>query len=187
MKIIITERQYRMILESKEEYGSAVKNLIHKIWQNEIDSTGEINLDIDIAKYLNYKPKGDQPTIHEMYRDFLGGWDKMVEKSYELMDRTFDTNDYDFSGGYDFRFTVQGSNDYEEDNLTYVDCTIESDGKVTLMTDGETHLLGKLEENLVMWWEIESEIRSLIEEILYVEVTKKTGIMVDVNMCWIKE
>ena len=188
MKIIITERQYKMLLESKEEYGNAVKNLIHKIWQNEIDSTGEINLDIDIAKYLNYTPKGDQPTIHEMYRDFLGGWDKMVEKSYELMDRTFDTNDYDFRGGYDFRFTVKGNNEYEEDNGVYIDCPIESDGKMTwLGGDLETHLLSELEEKSDLWWEIESEIRSLIEDILYVEVTKKTGIMVDVNMLWIKE
>ena len=49
------------------------------------------------------------------------------------------------------------------------------------------HLLSELEENEDLWWEIESEIRSLIEEILYVEVTKKTGIMVDVNMLWVKE
>jgi hypothetical protein len=103
------------------------------------------------------------------------------------MDRTFDTMDYNFSGGYDFRFKVQGHSDYEEDNSTYVDCPIESDGKVTLMTDGETHLLSELEENYDMWWEVESEIRSLIEDILYKEVTKKTGILVDVNMCWIKE
>jgi hypothetical protein len=123
-----------------------------------------------------------------MYRDFLGGWDKMIEKSYELMDRTFDTMDYDFSGGYDFRFTVQGNNDYEEDNSTYVDCPIESDGKMTwLGGDLETHLLSKLEEKSDLWWEVESEIRSLIEEILYLEVTKKTGILVEVNMCWIKE
>ena len=123
-----------------------------------------------------------------MYRDFLGGWDKMVEKSFELMDRTFDTMDYNFSGGYDFRFKVQGHSDYEEDNILLVDCPIESDGKVTLiMTDGETHLLKNVEENDAWWWEVESEIRSLIEEILYVEVTKKTGIMVDVNNCWIEE
>ena len=116
-----------------------------------------------------------------MYRDFLGGWDKMIEKSYELMGRTFDTMDYDFRGGYDFRFTVQGNNDYEEDNTTFVDCPVESDGKVTLITDGLTHLLSKVEENEELWWEVESEIRGVIDDILYREVTKKTGIMVDVN------
>jgi hypothetical protein len=185
MKIIITEEQYRL-LESYSE-DEVAKNILFKIWQSELNSSGEIDFDPKIVDYINYRPKGG-PKVHEMYRDFLGGWDNMVEKSYELMDRTFDTMDYDFSGGYDFRFTVQGNNDYEEDNSTYVDCPIESDGKMTwLGGDLETHLLSKLEENSDLWWEVESEIRSLIEEILYVEVTKKTGIMVDVNMCWIKE
>jgi hypothetical protein len=185
MKIIITEKQYK-ILESQQDDERVAMKALQSIWQDELDSAGEIDFDPKIVDYIGYRPKGG-PKVHEMYRDFLGGWDKMVEKSFELMDRTFDTMDYDFNGGYDFRFTVQGNNDYEEDNLTYVDCPIESDGKVTLMTDGETHLLSKLEENSDLWWEVESEIRSLIEEILYVEVTKKTGIMVDVNMCWIKE
>jgi hypothetical protein len=186
MKIIITESQYR-ILESYSEEEERAKNILFKIWQSELDSSGEIDFNPNVVDYINYKPQG-RLEIYEMYRDFLGGWDKMIEKSYELMDRTFDTMDYDFSGGYDFRFTVQGNNDYEEDNSTYVDCPIESDGKMTwLGGDLETHLLSKLEEKSDLWWEVESEIRSLIEEILYLEVTKKTGILVEVNMCWIKE
>ena len=186
MKIIITERQYK-ILESQQDDERVAMKALQSIWQDELDSAGEIDFDPKIVDYIGYRPKGG-PNVHEMYRDFLGGWDKMVEKSYELMDRTFDTNDYDFSGGYDFRFKVQGHSDYEEDNSTYVDCPIESDGKITRFGgDGEIHLLSELEENEDLWWEIESEIRSLIEEILYLEVTKKTGIMVDVNMLWVKE
>ena len=55
------------------------------------------------------------------------------------------------------------------------------------MNDMETHYLKDLEENENLWWEIDNEIRNLIEDILYIEVTKKTGITVEVNMCWIKE
>jgi hypothetical protein len=185
MKIILTERQYK-ILESTQDDERVVKKIIYSIWQDELDTTGEIDFNPNVVDYINYKPQ-DRKEIYEMYRDFLGGWDKMIEKSYQLMDRTFDTMDYDFRGGYDFRFTVQGNNDYEEDNSTYVDCPIESDGKVTLIADGLTHLLSKVEENEDLWWEIESEIKGVIDDILYKEVTKKTGIMVDVNMCWIKE
>jgi hypothetical protein len=186
MKIILSEKQYK-ILESQQDDERVAKKIMYSIWQDELDTTGEIDFYPSVVDYINYKPQG-RLEIYEMYRDFLGGWDKMIDKSYELMDRTFDTNDYDFSGGYDFRFTVQGNNDYEEDNSTYVDCPIESDGKMTwLGGDLETHLLSKLEEKSDLWWEVESEIRSLIEDILYLEVTKKTGIMVDVNMCWIKE
>jgi hypothetical protein len=184
MKIIITESQYK-ILESQQDDERVVRNALHTIWQDELDSTGEIDFDPKIANYINYKPIG---KVREFYTDFLGGWDKMIIKSYQLMDRTFDTMDYDFRGGYDFRFRIKGHSDYEEDYMTLVDCSIESDGKVTLiMTDGQTHLLKDLEENEDLWWEVESEIRGLIEDILYQEVTKKTGINVEVNMCWIKE
>jgi hypothetical protein len=184
MKIIITEKQYK-ILESQQDDERVVRNALHTIWQDELDSTGEIDFDPKIANYINYKPIG---KVREFYTDFLGGWDKMIIKSYQLMDRTFDTMDYDFRGGYDFRFRIKGHSDYEEDYMTLVDCSIESDGKVTLiMTDGQTHLLKDLEENEDLWWEVESEIRNLIEDILYQEVTKKTGINVEVNMCWIKE
>ena len=185
MKIIITESQYRL-LENYTQEDEVAKNILFKIWQSELDSNGEIEFNPNVVDYINYEPQG-RLKIYEMYRDFLGGWDKMIEKSYELMDRTFDTMDYDFRGGYDFRFTVQGNNDYEEDNTTFVDCPVESDGKVTLITDGLTHLLSKVEENEELWWEVESEIRGVIDDILYREVTKKTGIMVDVNTCWIKE
>ena len=185
MKIIITESQYK-ILENYTQKDEVAKNILFKIWQSELDSNGEIEFNPNVVDYINYEPQG-RLKIYEMYRDFLGGWDKMIEKSYELMGRTFDTMDYDFRGGYDFRFTVQGNNDYEEDNTTFVDCPVESDGKVTLITDGETHLLKDVEENEELWWEVESEIRGVIDDILYREVTKKTGIMVDVNTCWIKE
>ena len=188
MKIIITERQYK-ILESQQDDERVVINALYTIWQDELDSTGEIDFDPKIVDYMSYEPQG-RLKIYEMYRDFLGGWGKMVDKSYELMGRSFDTMDYDFSGGYDFRFSIQESlsnNDYEEDNTIFVNCPVESDGKVTLITDGETHLLSKVEENEDLWWEVESEIKGVIDDILYREVTKKTGIMVDVNMCWIKE
>jgi hypothetical protein len=185
MKIIITERQYK-ILESQQDDERVAKKIIYSIWQDELDTTGEIDFDPKIANYINYKPQG-RLEIYKMYRDFLGGWDEMIEKSYELMDRVFDTMDYDFRGGYDFRFKPQLDNSYEEDNTFFVNCPVESDGKVTLMTNGETLLLKDIEEDEDLWWEIESEIRGVIDDILYIEVTKKTGIMVDVNMCWIKE
>jgi len=185
MKIIITEKQYK-ILESQQDDERVARNALHIIWQDELDSTGEIDFDPKIVDYIGYRPKGG-PKIHEIYRDFLGGRDNMVEKSFELMDRTFDTKNYDFSGGYDFRFKVQGHSDYEEDNSLLVDCPIESDGEVDLiMIDGGTRSLKDVLASDDYGWEIESEIINLIEDILYQEVTKKTGILIDVNACWIK-
>jgi hypothetical protein len=180
MKIIITEEQYKILENSSEE--DRVKKVLFKFWQKELENNGEIEFDPGIGKFVNY----NTDRIREMFFEFLGGWDKMVKKSYRLMNRTFDTMDYDFSGGYDFRFTIKGVRDYEEDGYILVDCPIESDGEVILMTDNETYSLRDLEENENLWWEIDSEIKSLIEDILYVEVTKKTGITVEINLCWIE-
>jgi hypothetical protein len=181
MKIIITEEQYKILENSSEE--ERVKKVLFKFWQKELEINGEIDFDPGIAKYVNYNPD----KIREMFFEFLGGWDKMTEKALQLMDRTFDTMDYDFSGGYDFRFTVKGYRDFEEDGYMMVDCPIDGDGKVTLMMDNmETRYLKDLEEDENLLWEIDSEIRSLIEDILYVEVTKKTGIIVDINLCWVE-
>jgi hypothetical protein len=181
MKIIITEEQYKILENSSEE--ERVKKVLFKFWQKELEINGEIDFDPGIAKYVNYNPD----KIREMFFEFLGGWDKMTEKALQIVDRTFDTMDYDFSGGYDFRFTVKGYRDFEEDGYMMVDCPIDGDGKVTLMMDNmETRYLKDLEEDENLLWEIDSEIRSLIEDILYVEVTKKTGIIVDINLCWVE-
>jgi hypothetical protein len=168
MKIIITESQYRILQESDK-----IKRIV-----NSMINDDELSID-EIMAYTGL----DEREIIEL----LGGWDKMIEKAYQLMDRTFDTNDYHFSGGYDFRFKVQGHSDYEEDMETLVDCPVESDGKVTLMDNMETYYLKDLEGDYDLWWEVEGEIRNLIYDILHKEVIKKTGIRVDINNCWIEE
>jgi hypothetical protein len=168
MKIIITESQYRILQESDK-----IKRIVNTMLNDD-----ELSID-EIMTYTGL----DEREIIEL----LGGWDKMIEKAYQLMDRTFDTMDYNFSGGYDFRFRINWVEDYEEDTTTLVDCPVESDGKVTLMDNMETHYLKDLEEDYDLWWEVEGEIRNLIYDILRKEVTKKTGIMVDINNCWIEE
>jgi hypothetical protein len=168
MKIIITEEQFNQLQESDK-----IKRLVNTMLNDD-----ELSID-EIMTYTGL----DEREIIEL----LGGWDKMIEKAYQLMDRTFDTNDYNFSGGYDFRFRINWVEDYEEDMTTLVDCPVESDGKVTLMDNMETHYLKDLEEDYDLWWEVEGEIRNLIYDILHKEVIKKTGIRVDINNCWIEE
>jgi len=56
---------------------------------------------------------------------------------------------------------------------------------VTLMTDGETHSLRDLEDR-DFWWEIDDEMRNLIDDILFQEITKKTGIRIDVRLAYVE-
>lgn len=179
MKIIITENQYKLI---KEDFSQeSTKKILFKIWNNELKNTGNVEFDGTIGKYVDYKPSF-HAQLEQWFTEFMGGWGKMVEVSNKLLDKTFDTNNYDFSGGYDFRFYVDEIEEWEEDHYLIVRCRVNGDGKVTLMYDDyETLLLSHVEENEEIWWEVESEIRSLIEDILYQEVTKKTGIFIDVQ------
>jgi hypothetical protein len=88
-------------------------------------------------------------------------------------------------GGYDFKWRI--SHLGVQDDEVFMESEIDYGGKVTLIGDGRTINFDDASKNEDLWWEIDSEIKSVIEDILYQEVTKKTGIMVDTNLCWIKE
>jgi hypothetical protein len=77
MKIIITESQYKILQESDK-----IKKLV-----NSMINDDEFSID-EIATYTGI-------DLREIF-ELLGGWDKMIEKAHQLMDRTFDTNDYNF-------------------------------------------------------------------------------------------
>jgi hypothetical protein len=175
MKIILNQNQYKLLKENTEE--DFFKKALFKYWQRQIDEDGFVELEENVASYMGYKPKYFS-QINEWFIEFMGGWDKMLSETEKLLDRTFNTNDYDFSGGYDFRFYVDIIEDYEEDSYIRVYCKINGDGEVTLITDDETHLLSKLEEDENIWWEISSEIMDVMLDILTKEITPKTGILI---------
>jgi len=113
----------------------------------------------------------------------------MIEKTHQLMDdKTFDTMDYDGRGGYDFRFKVTSwAYTEKEHNVIHVNYMIERDGEVTLMTDGKTHTLKDVSNDKDLWWEVESEMISIFDEIMFEDITKKTGIIVYGENFWIEE
>lgn len=184
MKIIITESQHEFLLESNEL--DIAKKLCFKVWQEEVNRGKELELDLSILQYMNVTKYYEREEIFSWFTEFLGGWEKMKKVTIDLLRQTYDTNNYDFSGGYDFRFTTIEK--LKEDKvLNEIDCgfKIQNDGKVTLMNDGETHLLRDLEDR-DFWWEIDDEMRQIIDEILYEEITKKTGIRIDVRLAYVE-
>ena len=184
MKIIITEDQHKFLLENS--HLELAKKLCFDIWQNDIDSGITPELDFSVLQYMNITKYHEREELFSWFTEFLGGWEKIKKVAIDLLRQTYDTNNYDFSGGYDFRFTAIDK--IKEDKvLNEINCgfKIEKDGEVTLMTDGETHLLRDLEKNENLWWEIDEEIRNLIDDILYEEITKKTGIRIDVRLAYV--
>ena len=185
MKIIITEDQHKFLLESSEL--DLAKKLCFRIWQEEVDKGNTPELDFSILQYMNITTYYERQELFSWFTEFLGGWEKMKKVAIQLLHKTYDTINYDFSGGYDFRFTVIDK--LKEDKvLNEINCgfKIKRDGEVTLiMTDGETYLLRDLEDR-DFWWEIDDEIRNIIDDILFQEITKKTGIRIDVKLAYVE-
>ena len=184
MKIIITEDQHKFLLENS--HLELAKKLCFDIWQNDIDSGITPELDFSVLQYMNITKYYDRENLFSWFTEFLGGWEKMKKVAIDLLRQTYDTNNYDFSGGYDFRFTAIDK--FKEDEvLNEIDCgfKIQNDGEVTLMTDGETYKLRELEDR-DFWWEIDDEMRNLIDDILFQEITKKTGIRIDVRLAYVE-
>lgn len=184
MKIIITENQHKFLIENNKL--DLAKKLCFKIWQDNIDRGETPELDFSVLQYMNITNYHEREELFSWFTEFLGGWEKIKKVAIDLLRKTYDTNDYDFSGGYDFRFTVIDK--FKEDEfLNEIDCgfKIKNDGEVTLMDDNETHLLKDLEDK-DFWWEIDDEIRNLIDDILFQEITKKTGIRIDVRFTYVE-
>ena len=184
MKIIITEDQHRFLIENS--HLDLAKKLCFKVWQDEIDRGNTPELDFSVLQYMNITKYHEREELFSWFTEFLGGWEKMKKVAIDLLRQTYDTNNYDFSGGYDFRFTAIDK--FKEDEvLNEIDCgfKIQNDGEVTLMTDGETYKLRELEDR-DFWWEIDDEMRNLIDDILFQEITKKTGIRIDVRLLYVE-
>ena len=184
MKIIITEDQHKFLLENS--HLDLAKKLCFKVWQDEIDKGNIPELDFSVLQYMNITKFYDRENLFSWFTEFLGGWEKMKKVAIDLLRQTYDTNNYDFSGGYNFRFTTIEKLK-EDEVLNEIDCgfKIQNDGEVTLMTDGETYKLRELEDR-DFWWEIDDEMRNLIDDILFQEITKKTGIRIDVRLAYVE-
>ena len=103
---------------------------------------------------------------------------KIISK---LENKIIDVNDYDDIeiGGYDFefKFKVDGINEYRGSVFLEIFVEIEPGGEVTLITDGETYSFEEWEEmEDGVWGEVKMEITDLIIEILRHEITDYTGI-----------
>ena len=121
-------------------------------------------------------------TIHVLpiFREILGE-DYIRKIISKLENKIIDVNDYDDIeiGGYDFefKFKVDGINEYRGSVFLEIFVEIEPGGEVTLITDGETYSFEEWEEmEDGVWGEVKMEITDLIIEILRHEITDYTGI-----------
>ena len=93
----------------------------------------------------------------------------------------FNTKDFPkkIVGGYDFKWRI--SHLGVQDDEVFMESEIDYGGTVTLIGDGRTITLDDATNNGDFWWEIESEIRDVIEDCMNFLIKPKTGIKINVQ------
>ena len=129
------------------------------------------------AKSLTYIP--NKHNLLDTYAITEEELDYLFEVEGQILDRfkgmEFNTADYPSSGGYDFKFTITNVTSTEEvkpikDVIWEVDASVNLEGAtVTLFTTGEEEKLWDAIDNPDIGWEIESEIKDVITDILRAE------------------
>ena len=174
----------------EDERINPVKKYFFDLW-DEQKSSGEIpRYDKKMVKRLGFSTK--QKDIMGYYREYVGNvYDLRKEFERYLMGREeFTTDKMEdlgiHTGGYDFSFKfpnvfVREENDQVE---IFVDFVI-THGSVTLMTNGEEYDLtdhDSIDENL--WWELDMEIKDLIQDFV-VAIAHSFGVeFYDVYIQW---
>ena len=133
------------------------------------------------AKSLKYIP--NKHNLVDAYALTEEEVDYLYEVEGEILNRfkgiEFNTADYPSSGGYDFKFSITNVTSYRDgdsiggmlkDVIWEVDASVNLNGAtVTLFTTGEEEKLWDAIDNPDIGWEIESEIKEVIRDILRAE------------------
>ena len=184
MKIIITEEQYKKIIN--ESIPDRVKKLIIDFWKLQEEENGEALFDVGDLKYFGVYPDGPQRffELSKMFFDFVG--EEKIKKFLDgLLNREFSTQDFQDEdvGGYNFKWVI---NQYEiektkERNDVFLWFTI-LEGTVTLMMTEPNNTLDIFDamKNKDYSWEIRYEIVDVINDCLRELVLQKTGLTLNI-------
>ena len=185
MKYLISEEQNKFL---KEELNKPnFERLIKKLFEKQVSRGEQPHIDNMIMDFFEVDVwERDFNILIELLRDFLGR-EQSVKLTEELLQQTFKTDRYNFSGGYSFEFKAKPIIDQEEGQM-WVEVYILPGSEVDLIMtgDGVRDLKHALNDQSI-GWEIENEVKEIINEIFTEEITYKTGISVDLETLIIQD
>ena len=185
MKYLISEEQNKFL---KEELNKPnFERLINKLFEKQVSRCEKPHIDNMIMDFFEVDVwERDFNILIELLRDFLGR-EQSVKLTEELLQKTFKTDRYNFSGGYSFEFEVTPII-YQEEGQMWVEVYILPGGEVDLIMtgDGVRDLKQALNDQSI-GFEIESEVKEIIDEIFTEEITYKTGVSVDLETLIIQD
>ena len=155
------------------EIDDNLKKVLYKIWDK------EPKVGSSLIRLLGLNEGQYYDVVMRLFVEYLGGIDSVKN----IIDEKFDNILVGKEGGYNFKFKVQNYKIQQNKEGTWYLCDvyvlIDPKGEVVLMNDGETYTLEEIpeifpEDN----WEVENEIRDVVENKIFDEVTSKTGVPV---------
>jgi hypothetical protein len=184
MKYLITEEQNKFLKEELDKPN--FQNLIKKLFEKQVRKGEQPHIDNMIMDFFEVDVwERDFNILIELLRDFLGR-EQSVKLTEELLQKTFKTDRYNFSGGYSFEFKVKPTD--QEEGQMFVEVHILPGGVVDLLLTGNgiTDLKEALNDQSI-GFEIEGEVKEIIDEIFTEEITYKTGVVVDLETLIIQD
>ena len=185
MKYLISEEQNKFLKEELDKPN--FERLIKKLFEKQVRKGEQPHIDNMIMDFFEVDVwERDFNILIELLRDFLGR-EQSVKLTEELLQKTFKTDRYNFSGGYSFEFKVTPII-YQEEGQMWVEVYILPGGEVDLIMtgDGARDLKHALNDQSI-GFEIESEVKEIIDEIFTEEITYKTGVVVDLETLVIQD
>ena len=176
MKYLISEEQNRLLNEVLEQPN--FEKLTKKLFEKQVSRGEQPHIDKTILSFFNIDVWSREfVTMTRMLKNFLGR-EQSVKLTEELLQKTFKTDRYNFSGGYSFEFKVIPID--QEEGQMWVEVHILPGGVVDLLLTGNgiTDLKEALNDQSI-GFEIESEVKEIIDEIFTEEITYRTGVSVD--------
>jgi hypothetical protein len=181
MKIVIKESQMRMVIESSNK-PTRKSDILYKLWDKEKSEKGYATYDEDILEYFGIYNR-DILDYRDLFIDYIGGEEEIIEFIDGLMMRTFSTEDFpkEMVGTYEFDWRIS---DFKvEDGQYNIECQVSEGGFVTL-PDGRYLSLRDAcdyDKNKDSFLEIEDEINDVIEYCMNSIIFPRTAVDVYVN------
>ena len=161
-------------------------DIIKNIWDKEEEEKGYATFDEDILQYFNITDAQDKYNYATLFTEYIGGFDKAFKIIDKITMNDFNTKDFPkkIVGGYNFEWRI--SNLGVKDGEVLMESEIANGGTVTLIGDGRTVTLYDAIRNNDYGWEIESEVREVVEDCMNFLIRPKTGIKIGVQYVSIK-
>ena len=158
-------------------------DILIQMWDKEKEEKGYATFDPDVLKYFGISTHNNRKDIvmyEEFFSDYIGGEEKIMEIINHISTNTFNTKDFPekIVGGYDFEWRI--SDVYVRDSEIYLSAQVSEGGEVTLM-DGRHLSLDDAISDSDIYWEIQNEVESTIQDCMDYLIYPRTAMYVTVN------